>query len=99
MDNWSGDERRKNQGFCSAHIQTVTDFAEIKQSVKNIEKGISEGVSFKTGVVTALIGIVLTIVIQIATFAFLYGQQFQQVRINTERLSVLETIARGNLSK
>lgn len=90
---WDGVERRKNMrelGFCSTHIEFVSDVAVIKASLANIEKTITEGVGFRRGVIIALVGIMLTIILQLMTFSYLFGQVNKQVSVNTDRLVIIE---------
>ena len=98
---WDKIERRKNMEiqptFCNAHLEFVAHIAEIRASLSNIEKGLASDSSFKRGIFTMFVGIVLSIVIQIGAFAYLWGGLNKQVDINTGRLNVLESIARGGL--
>jgi hypothetical protein len=92
MEQWDGKERRSSLNFCSQHITTVSDLAVIKTSLINIEKTLVQSSTFKTAIVTSLIGVLVTLIIQIATFAYLYGQAQNQIKVNTERLNKLEVL-------
>lgn len=94
MSEWDGKERRRSSEFCGQHIGYATDIATIKQSVLDIKKEITTGGSFRSAIITAMLSMGLIIVIQIVTFAYLYGQTMRQVEINTKRLDVIEGILR-----
>jgi hypothetical protein len=100
---WDGTERREDGSerqaiFCSQHIPLITDITTIKSSVMNIEKELTQGMSFKQGMISSFIGVAAVLLIQIATFAFLYGQLVNQVKVNTSRLSILEEKAHGKVN-
>jgi hypothetical protein len=78
--------------YCPAHMEFVTNIAEIRTSLSNIEKGLAEDAGFKRGIITAFLGIAITIIIQVGAFAYLWGGMAKQVEINTGRLTVLETM-------
>uniref|UniRef100_A0A6M3KS47 Uncharacterized protein n=1 Tax=viral metagenome TaxID=1070528 RepID=A0A6M3KS47_9ZZZZ len=91
---WDGIEKRRvitKEEFCPAHIELVSDLAVIKNSLMNIEKCVTEGTSFRNGVVMSFIALSLTIIIQIIAFSFLFGQMERQVKINTDRLTLIES--------
>ena len=80
--------------YCPSHLEFVTNIAEMKTSLLNIEKGLTEDAGFKRGISTAFIGVFVTIVLQISVFAFLQGGMSKQIEINTARLAVIESVQR-----
>ncbi len=85
---WNGEERRKSDGFCPAHITFVADMATIKESLKNIESNLTVSAKWKT----ALVGAYIAVAIQAVGFFTLWGAINKQVEINTKRLDVIERI-------
>jgi hypothetical protein len=90
---WDGQERRAcvaRDNFCNQHISLVQDLAVIKTSTKNIENQITQSGSFRIGVVISLLTIAFSLVIQVTSFAYLYGQLSNQVSVNTDSINILE---------
>ena len=74
--------------YCESHVKLCEDVATIKETVLSIkEKQGSTKLLWGT-----ILSIIVTIIIQIISFAFLYGQQSKQVVINTARIDALENI-------
>jgi hypothetical protein len=104
MSSWDGVERRHDYLNIGEEISSIkTDIAVIKTDMKNldkrvngsiteIEKHIEHGKSWRL----AIVGIVISVVIQITTFAYLWGQASRQIVINTGRLDVIEGLHRGS---
>ncbi len=92
---WDGTERRADvvrSKFCDQHINLATDLAVIKECAKNIEAKMTIESSFRNGVVISLISMAFTLFLQMAVYAYFYGQLTKQVEVNTVRLTVVEKV-------
>lgn len=90
---WDGAERRQYcKQYCEAHIDMVTNMTRIDAKLDSIEAKINEHFNVMKEHVEqgnkwrlAILGVIFAGIIQIVSFAYLFGTLNNQVNINTER--------------
>jgi hypothetical protein len=71
--------------------KTTTELsARINGSIHDIEHHIASGQAWRI----AIVGSIISIVIQVVSFAYLWGQASRQITINTGRITTLEELYR-----
>lgn len=96
---WDGKERRKEPGYCPAHIQLCEDMAVVKTTVLSLDKRINGSIDtierhIQNGIKVwvAIGGLVFTIFLMIISASRVAGETKKQIEVNTVRLTVLEEI-------